>query len=85
MFSGMPKSVRELTLTLPSELHVGSWSPNGLLNFQSAIARIKTHFLEEFFILLEKVLKRRCLKWARIAHLDIRNTSYDQKKGHESK
>jgi len=29
-------------------------------------------------------LKRRCLKWARIAHLDIWNTSYDQKKGRES-
>jgi hypothetical protein len=31
-----------------------------------------------------KLLKRRCLKWARIAHLDICNTSYDQKKGRES-
>jgi hypothetical protein len=31
-----------------------------------------------------KILKRRCLKWALIAHLDIWNTSYDQKKGQES-
>jgi hypothetical protein len=31
-----------------------------------------------------KLLKRRCLKWARIAHLEIWNTSYDQKKGRES-
>jgi len=31
-----------------------------------------------------KLLKRRCLKWARIAHLDIWNTSYGQKKGRES-
>jgi hypothetical protein len=31
-----------------------------------------------------KLLKRRCLKWALIAHLDIWNTSYDQKKGRES-
>jgi len=30
-----------------------------------------------------KLLKRRCLKWARIAHLDIWNTSYGQKKGRE--
>jgi hypothetical protein len=29
-------------------------------------------------------LKQRCLKWARIAHLDIWNTSYGQKKGRES-
>jgi len=32
----------------------------------------------------EKLLKHKCLKWARIAHLDIWNTSYDQKKGQES-
>jgi len=31
-----------------------------------------------------KLLKRKCLKWARTAHLDIWNTSYDQKKGRES-
>ncbi len=29
-------------------------------------------------------MKRRCLKWARMTHLDIWNTSYDQKKGRES-
>jgi hypothetical protein len=29
-------------------------------------------------------LKFRCLKWARMTHLDIWNTSYDQKKGQES-
>jgi hypothetical protein len=27
--------------------------PNGLSNLQSAIARVKTHHLEELFILLE--------------------------------
>jgi hypothetical protein len=32
-----------------------------------------------------KLLERRCLKWARIAHLDIWNTSYGHKKGRESK
>jgi len=31
-----------------------------------------------------KLLKRRCLKWACIAHSDIWNTSYGQKKGRES-
>jgi hypothetical protein len=31
-----------------------------------------------------KILKRRCLKWSRIAHLDIWNASYDQKKVWES-
>jgi len=36
------------------------------------------------FYIIEKILECRCLKWARIAHLDIWNTSYDQKKGRES-
>jgi hypothetical protein len=31
-----------------------------------------------------KLLKRRCLKWARIAHLNIWDASYDQKKVRES-
>jgi hypothetical protein len=31
-----------------------------------------------------KILKRRCLKWVHMTHLNIQNTSYGQKKGHES-
>jgi hypothetical protein len=31
-----------------------------------------------------KLLERKCLKWARITHLDIWNTSYGQKKGRKS-
>jgi hypothetical protein len=34
--------------------------------------------------IIGNILKLRCLKWARIAHLDIWNTSYGQKKGRES-
>jgi len=34
--------------------------------------------------IIGKLLERRCLKWALIAHLDIWNTSYGQKKGRES-
>jgi hypothetical protein len=34
--------------------------------------------------IIKKLLERRCLKWARIAHLDIWNTSCGQKKGWES-
>jgi hypothetical protein len=34
--------------------HVGSWSPNGLPNLQKAIARVKTQWLEDFFISLER-------------------------------
>ncbi len=34
--------------------------------------------------IIEKLLELRCLKWAHIAHLDIWNTSYGQKKCRES-
>jgi hypothetical protein len=34
--------------------------------------------------IIGKLLKRKCLKWAHITHLDIWNTSYGQKKGLES-
>jgi hypothetical protein len=34
--------------------------------------------------IFENLLERKCLKWAWIAHLDISNTSYGQKKGWES-
>jgi hypothetical protein len=34
--------------------------------------------------IIGKLLELKCLKWARIAHLDIWNTSYCQKKGRES-
>jgi len=38
----------------------------------------------DVFYIIGKILKRRFLKWARIAHSDICNTSYGQKKGRES-
>jgi hypothetical protein len=34
--------------------------------------------------IIEKLLKRKCLKWVRMTHLDTLNTSYGQKKGQES-
>jgi len=34
--------------------------------------------------IIGNLLKLRCLKWVRITHLNIWNTSYDQKKGRES-
>jgi hypothetical protein len=36
------------------------------------------------FYIIGNLLELKCLKWARIAHLDIFNTSYGQKKGIES-
>jgi hypothetical protein len=34
--------------------------------------------------IIKKLLEFRCLKWARMTHLDTSNTSYGQKKGRES-
>jgi hypothetical protein len=64
-------------------LVLGVGVPNGLLNFlhdckgQNSLPR-------SVLYIIEKLLKCRRLKWARIAHLDIWNTSYGQKKGRES-
>jgi hypothetical protein len=35
--------------------------------------------------IIGKLLKLRCLKWAHMIHLNIKNTSYGQKKGQKSK
>jgi len=37
----------------PREFHFVNWSPGGLMNLQRAIARVKTQWLEEFFISME--------------------------------
>jgi hypothetical protein len=63
---------------------VGIWSPPGLPNVQSSIARGKTPCIRGVLGVIEKVLKRRYLKWPRIGHLDVCSPSYGQKKGRES-
>jgi hypothetical protein len=73
-------------------LHTPKWTPmlgvgvpKRLSNFQSAIVGGQNSSPRKVLYVIEKLLKRRCLKWARITHLDIWNTSYGQKKGWESK
>jgi hypothetical protein len=72
-------SVR-MRLTLPK---VGTWSPLGLPQLRSSIAKVKTPCLEVFYT-VGKALKCKCRKWPRMSHLDICSTSYGQKKGRES-
>jgi len=78
------KNVRERNLTLPSELPCweleSRWTPKCLKSDckgQNAMA-------QKYLYIIRKLLKHRCLKCARITHLDIWNTSYGQKKGRES-
>jgi hypothetical protein len=64
--------------------HVGSWSPNRTLESLERNCRGQNSLPWGVLYIIEKLLKCRCLKWAHMAHLDIWNTSYGQKKGRES-
>jgi hypothetical protein len=81
---GVQESVREWAFTLPGQLPLwereSRWTPEtseSHLRGQNSMACCALY-------INGKLLERRCLKWARIAHLDIWNTSYGQKKGRES-
>ncbi len=63
--------------------HVGSWSFGGLSNVQRAIEGVKIHWIKVFLISLESSWNVD-VEWACMIHLNIRNTSYGQKKGRES-
>jgi len=65
-------------------LHFGSLSPGGLLNIQKMIARGQNSMDWRVPYIIKKFMEFRCLKWVRMTHLDIWNTSYGQKKGRES-
>jgi hypothetical protein len=77
-------SMREWTLTLPRQLPLwemeSRWTPKIL----ESDFRGQNSMACGVFYIIEKLLEHRCLKWACIAHLDIWNTSYGQKKGQES-
>ncbi len=82
---GSAKSVREWTLTLPSELPL--WELEFEIDFWIFKARLqgsKPIGLKIFFYIIENILKFKCIKWAPMTHMDIWSTSYDQKKGWES-
>jgi hypothetical protein len=76
------------TLTLPSELPCceleSQWTSSGLLESLESDCRGQNPSHWRAIYIAEKLLKRRCLKWACMTHLDIWNTSYGQKKGRES-
>jgi hypothetical protein len=61
--------------------HVGSWSPKWTPESSECDCRGQNSLLGKVLYIIGKILKCRCLKWAHIAHLDIWNTSYGQKKG----
>jgi len=76
--------MREWTLTLPRQLSLWEmeswWTPE----ISENNCKGQTSMYCGVLYIIGKLLKRRCLKWDRIAHSDIWKTSYGQKKGGES-
>ncbi len=64
--------------------HCESWSPKWTPESSERDYKGQNPLVGTFPYIIGKLLKHRCLKWARIAHLDIWSISYDQKKGRES-
>jgi hypothetical protein len=64
--------------------HCGSWSSKWTLKSSKRNYRGQNPLVQRMFYIIGNILKLRCLKWACMTHLDIWNTSYDQKKGWES-
>jgi hypothetical protein len=84
MLSGVQKVWRNEPSHSKMNSHVGSWSPKSSPKSSERNFRGQKSLPQRILYIIGKLLKRRCLKWARIAHLDIWNTSYGQKKGRES-
>jgi hypothetical protein len=83
MFAGVQKSVREWTLTLPSELPLWELKSWWTFEFSEDDCRGQNSLDWRVPSIIGKPLELRCLKWAHMTHLDTSNTSYGQKKGRE--
>ncbi len=77
-------SMREWTLTLPRQLPLWEMESRWTPKTSKSNCRGQNSMDCDVLYIIRKLLKRRCLKWAHIAHLNIWNTSYGQKKGQES-
>ncbi len=64
--------------------HFGRWSLGGLPKTSETNFRGQNSMACGIVYIIRNLLECKCLKWACIAHLDIWNTSYSQKKGQES-
>jgi hypothetical protein len=81
MLSGVQKSVREWTFTFPSEFPYWELESRWIPESSENNCKGQNKMDWKVFYTIRKLLERRCLKWARLTHLDIWNTSYGQKKG----
>jgi hypothetical protein len=83
MFPGVQRVWRNEPSHSQMNSHVRNWSPKWTPKSAKRNCKGQNPFPWRFLCIIRNLLKFRCLKWARIAHLDIWNTSYDQKKGQE--
>ncbi len=81
---GVLESVKEWTLTFPRQFPL--WEMESWWTPKTSESDCRGQRSMDYGVtyIIGKLLKLRCLKWARIAHSDIWNTSYGQKKGRES-
>jgi len=77
-------SMREWTLTLPRQLPLWEMESWWTSETSKSDCRGQNSMACGVLYIIGKLLKFGCLKWDRIIHLDIWNTSYGQKKGRES-
>jgi hypothetical protein len=76
--------VKEWTPTLLSELPFWELESWWTLEFLKGNYKGQNSFNWRFPYTIGKLLKCKCLTWARMTHLDIQNTSYGQKKVRKS-
>jgi hypothetical protein len=62
-----------MNLHTPREFHFGSWESRGTPESSEGDCRSQNSMAWRVFYINGKLLERRCLKWAHIAHLDIWN------------
>ncbi len=78
------RELREWTLTLPRQLPLWEMESQWTSKTSKSHFRGQNLMACEVIYIIGKFLELRCLKWGCIAHLDIWDTSYGQKKGLES-
>jgi hypothetical protein len=81
MLPGVWESAREWTPTLPSELPLWELESWWIPEFLESDCKSQNPLNWYVPYIIEKILECKCLKWARMTHLNISNTSYGQKKG----
>ncbi len=64
--------------------HIKSWSPKWIPESSKSNCRGQISMDWNVPYIIGNLLECKCLKWARMTHLDTSNTSYGQKKGRES-